>query len=249
MSTAETTSRPAYDQQERERVRRSLRRYMEEHRIGTPTLQLRIIEADARQRELPLSTLQRFITGSHRTSDAYVDMCRRFLESVGVEGETADFAAVMAGQFGGGDSKQAQELAAAFAHEYVLDASPWDTEGSGDVPYAIARFDQVPGKPYLKIAEEAHDMIRPTASPRRHRYEGALVFNDRLVHGFLRSCLTRQPKTYALRYPGSDEASSRTLLEGAVQYANSENEIRQLAVRLRDIRNPLRHVRADEELT
>lgn len=168
-----------YDQKERERIRRSLRRYMEQHRIGTPTLQFRIIEADARGRELPLSTLQRFVAGSHRTSDAYVDMCRQFLESAGMAGEAVDVGEALAVHFGDENSERARGLAAAFAHEFMIYATPWDQERSGDGPYAIARCDQVPDKPYLKVAEEARDMPRPGASPRRHRYEGTLVFNDR----------------------------------------------------------------------
>ncbi len=246
MSEAQT--RPAYDQQERERIRRSLRRYMEEHRIGTPTLQLRIIEADARQRELPLSTLQRFVAGSHRTMDSYVDMCRRFLEGTGAQAEPGDIGEALAARFGDGDAKQARELAAAFANEYVIHADPWDSTRAAGLPYAVVRFDRVPEKPYLKIAEEAHDMPRQAQPARRHRYEGALVFNGRLVHAFLRSCLTRQPKTYTLRYPGSGQTTT-TLLEGAVLYADTQNEIRQLAVQLVDSRNQPVRVKADEEMT
>lgn len=245
----ESAARDAYDLKERARIRRSLRRYMEEHRIGTPTLQLRIMKADARGRELPLSTLQRFIAGSHRTSDAYVDMCRRFLESAGMAGETVDLAEALAAHFGDEDSEQARARAAAFADLYRIEATPWDAERSGNAPYAIARFDQVPGKPYLKVAEEAHDMARPVGSARRHRYEGTLVFNNRLVHGFLRSCLTRQPKTYTLRYPGPGGAASSLLLEGAVLYGDPAHEIRQLAVRIVNNRGQPHRVSADEELT
>lgn len=245
----ESAAREAYDLKERERIRRSLRRYMEAHRIGTPSLQLRIMKADARERELPLSTLQRFVAGSHRTSDAYVDMCQRFLESAGMAGEVVDIAEALAAHFGDENSEQACARAAAFADRYRIQATPWETERAGGAPYAIARFDQVPGKPYMKVAEEVHDMARSIGSPRRHRYEGTLVFNDRLVHGFLRSCLTRQPKTYTLRYPGPGAATSSVLLEGAVLYGDPEHEIRQLAVRVYDNRGQPHQVRANEELT
>src|SRR5690606_1753525 len=113
--------------------------------------------------------------------------------------DATDFAEILAAQFGGEESKRAHELAAAFAGEYVLAASPWkNNERTDEAPYAIARMDRVPGKPYLKVSEEAHDMPAPGASPRRHRYEGALVFKGRFVHGFLRSCVMGQPKTYTL---------------------------------------------------
>ncbi len=222
---------------------------MEEHRIGTPTLQLRIMKADARGRELPLSTLQRFIAGSHRTSDAYVDMCRRFLERAGVAGEVIDVAEALAAHFGDENSEQARARAAAFADQYRIHATPWDAERAGNAPYALARFDHVPGKPYLKVAEEAHEVAKTIGSPRRHRYEGTLVFNDRLVHGFLRSCITRQPKTYTLRSPGPGAMTSSVLLEGAVLYGDRYHEIHQLAVRIVNNRGQPHQVGADEELT
>lgn len=244
----ESAAREVFDQKERARIRRSLRRYMEEHRVGTPTLQRRIEEADARRRELPLSTLQRFVAGSHRTSDSYVDMCARFLESVGVSVAAGEIGEALAGYFGGQDIQQARKLAAVFAGTYLIHADPWDRTRAGGAPYADVRFDHEAEKPYLVIAEEAHDMHRQGGSPRRHRYEGTLVFSGHHVHGFLRSCLTRQPKTYTLRYPGPAGTGS-TLLEGAVLYTDTENEIRQLAVRLTGNKNEPLSVKADEALS
>ena len=81
-----------------------------------------------------------------------------------------------------------------------------------------------------------------------HRYEGTLVFSGHYVHGFLRSCLTRQPKTYTLRYPGPAGTGS-TLLERAVLYADTENAIRQLAVRLTGNKSEPLSVKADEALS
>jgi len=244
----ESAAREAFDQKERARIRRSLRRYMEEHRVGTPTLQRRIEEADARRRELPLSTLQRFVAGTHRTSDSYVDMCARFLEGVGVSAAAENIGEALAGYFGDKDRQQARTRAAVFAGAYVIHAEPWDRTHAGGAPYADARFDHEPEKPYLAVAEETHDMQRQGGLPRRHRYEGTLVFSGHYVHGFLRSCLTRQPKTYTLRYPGPAGTGS-TLLEGAVLYTDTENEIRQLAVRLTGNKSEPLSVKADEALS
>ena len=90
---SEPESRTGFDQRERELVRSALRRYMEENRIGTPTLQYRIIEADPRRREIPLSTLQRFITGAHHTQDHHVALCHAFVRDLPYYGEGRDIGA------------------------------------------------------------------------------------------------------------------------------------------------------------
>ena len=89
---SEPESRTGFDQRERELVRSALRRYMEENRIGTPTLLYRIIEADPRRREIPLSTLQRFITGAHHTQDHHVALCHAFVRELPYYGEGRDVA-------------------------------------------------------------------------------------------------------------------------------------------------------------
>ncbi len=79
-----TERRPAYDDSERERIRRLLLRYKDDHSVGVPTLQLRIAESigDANPDRVPLKSLQRFIAATHRTDDALVDHCMNFLMSV-----------------------------------------------------------------------------------------------------------------------------------------------------------------------
>lgn len=205
----ESAARETYDLKERARIQRALRRYMEAHRIGTPTLQLRIMEADARGRELPLSTLQRFVTGSHRTSDAYVDMCRRFLESVGAPDEAAAFDGLH-GFFGQPESPEEQNKLVSFLEERVAGEYETRTRPStqgGQMPYppessliaSRASFVAVAGKPYLEVREFVPDHMNVERAPnRRSAYEGALVGIPPLMHIFLRSALTRQPKTYTL---------------------------------------------------
>lgn len=79
-----TQRRPAYDAPERERIRRLLLRYKEDHGVGVPTLQLRIAEVvgDGNPDRVPLKSLQRFLGATHRTDDALVDHCMNFLMTV-----------------------------------------------------------------------------------------------------------------------------------------------------------------------
>lgn len=236
----ESNAREAYDLEERARIQRALRRYMEAHRIGTPTLQLRIMTADARGRELPLSTLQRFISGSHRTSDAYVDMCRRFLESVGAPEAAPDFGATLAAYFGDGGTAPA--TMGAYAGTYIVHAKPWEPENT--LPYAYARFEPVPDKPYIAVAETTHDMPRLEAPARRHRFEGALVFNAPFAHIFLHSCITRQPKSYALQRAG--QLTGKAMFEGPAFFTDLENNTRQLSVRFDTYVSPFPGAQSEE---
>lgn len=78
------SQRPAYDEKERERIRRALLRYKQQHRVGVPSLQLRIAEAtgDPNPDRIPLKSLQRFLAATHRTDDALVHHCAGFLLKV-----------------------------------------------------------------------------------------------------------------------------------------------------------------------
>lgn len=222
----ESAAREAYDLKERARIQQALRRYMEAHRIGTPTLQLRIMEADARGRELPLSTLQRFVTGSHRTSDAYVDMCRRFLESLGAQDEAAEFDGLH-GFFGRAAAPDQQTEVVAFLEERVAGEYESRTRPStqgGQMPCppesplvaSRASFAAGTGKPYLEVREFVPDHMNTERAPhRRSAYEGALISAPPLMHIFLRSALTRQPKTYTLALAEIEDAPEGvTVLEG-----------------------------------
>jgi hypothetical protein len=75
---------PVVDNAERERVRSGLKRYKELHGgIGDPELQQRIMFAlNCGESSVPLSTLQRFIRGTHRTDDVMVRRYRKFLSKV-----------------------------------------------------------------------------------------------------------------------------------------------------------------------
>lgn len=198
---------------------------MEEHCIGTPTLQLRIIEADApRKRELPLSTLQRFLAGSHRTTDVYVEMCARFLEHVGALAERSDFGAALAAFIGDGET-WGDRLAAEYAGDFLVRAG----EQYGPPLESFATFSPVPGQPFLAVREKGFNLPGGEGGRRRHPYEGVLVANLPLVHVMLRSTVTRQPKIYYLK---PVDQSGKGGLAGEASFIDLENQIRHISVRI-----------------
>lgn len=69
------------DEAERARVRAALERYKSEHGgIGNPELQARMVTfLECDDSEVPLSTLQRFMRGTHRTSDEMIQRYQNFL--------------------------------------------------------------------------------------------------------------------------------------------------------------------------
>jgi hypothetical protein len=79
---------PVVDKAERERVRHGLKEYKELHGgIGDPELQQRIMYSlGCSDSAVPLSTLQRFIKGSHRTDDLMVRRYAKFLSIVAPPG-------------------------------------------------------------------------------------------------------------------------------------------------------------------
>lgn len=79
---------PVVDKEERERVRSGLKRYKELHGgIGDPELQQRMMFAlGCGESSVPLSTLQRFVRGSHRTDDTAVRRYAKFLAIVAPPG-------------------------------------------------------------------------------------------------------------------------------------------------------------------
>jgi hypothetical protein len=89
---------PVVDKGERERVRSGLKRYKEMHGgIGDPELQQRIMFAlGCRESAVPLSTLQRFIRGTHRTDDAMVRRYRMFLSKVAPPAASDELGAALA---------------------------------------------------------------------------------------------------------------------------------------------------------
>jgi hypothetical protein len=70
-----------FDAAARELIRKKLTRYMEENRIGLPTLAKRITDVNP-EHEIQITTLQRFLAGYVRTDDRYVALFHRFTEGL-----------------------------------------------------------------------------------------------------------------------------------------------------------------------
>jgi hypothetical protein len=197
----EPVRRPEFDEQARDRIRRGLRRYMEAHRIGTPTLLTRIMEADApRFRELPLSTLQRFLADSHRTLDPYVDMCGQFLKSQ-EKSPAREFGEAFL-SFAGREPDL--ETADGLSLSGRLDslAAAWESyAGDSNTPYSEIAFTKEAGRSFL-FAEEAVFFNLPERPGRRERrpFEGAAVLSGSRLVAVLRDGLTRAPKCYSLSW-------------------------------------------------
>ena len=79
----EPARKSSFDQADRERIRAALFRYMEEHRVGVPTLIAHMAKAvDRDQRYIPQKTLQRFLAGEMRTNDASVSIFHEFARTL-----------------------------------------------------------------------------------------------------------------------------------------------------------------------
>jgi len=82
-------SEKTYDLAERELTRKKLIRYAKENGIGAVRLAKRIKASHPREKEIPVSTLQRFLDNRMRTNEPAVRLCYRFAESLVVSDSTA----------------------------------------------------------------------------------------------------------------------------------------------------------------
>lgn len=209
-----TQTRPAFDELTRERIRRGLRAYMEANRIGTPTLLGRIMEADApRFREMPLSTLQRFIAGRHRTLDSYVGMCQQFLEKQGAA-LAPEFGEALHRFIGHAPSPAAEALPIGTALEVVADSYEIALTGAGqEKAYGEITLSRDPRQNYLHAQETVFGEYSDRLNRReRIPFSGAAVLSGAQLFVVLRNSLTRSPKCYAvstLNAPGEPAASPR----------------------------------------
>ena len=78
---SDEVDRQVFDEAARELIRKKLTRYMEENRIGVPTLAKQITDANP-EHEIQITTLQNFLTGHAQTDDRYVALFHRFAEGL-----------------------------------------------------------------------------------------------------------------------------------------------------------------------
>lgn len=192
-----------FDAAERDRLRRALLRYMEDNRIGVPTLQRLVAEAnDIVVDRVPLKTLQRFLGDTHRSNDAMVRFCQRFVATT-PDDDPVD-------QFG----EQAAAFHATPAPPLALDQCAGTFEGIAEVrqkglalhnPDATTKVSDLilterTGARFLR-AEQFVSGWRADAAPKdkaRRAYEGAAVMTAAGLVILLRNILTGAPRTYWL---------------------------------------------------
>lgn len=215
-----------FDKAERERIRRVLLRYMQDNRIGTPKLRDLIAEANglvARRdgkEPIALSTVQRFVSNTHRANDSFVGLCARFAadlpdaDPVAVFGEqlTAFLDANDPGKEGG-NAPQALPpvMAGAFACHARRDlpaSGQMRLLPKGDdrdlIPYSRLEITPMPGQPFATVHERvrhrtppADPLLGPATVPCR-AYEGVATGTGGAVLALMRDMLLGTPRLYWL---------------------------------------------------
>ncbi len=204
-----------FDEGERQAIRHSLLRYIDENNIGVPTLQRLIAAANGISvDQLPLKTLQRFMADTHRSNDLMVRYCHHF-----VRGQLVDpiksfgdqFAAFLGVWRDGRDCRPVPpDMAGTFASHTKEALPPGQTmrvSRAGDlVPFSRIQVDLLPGHVFAVISETivnwkalpsgTSDYSLPT-TPRRN-YEGVLIHPNGALFAIMRNVLTGTPRTYWL---------------------------------------------------
>lgn len=201
-----------FDMTERARLRAALLRYMKEHGIGVPTLQVRIADGTDRSPDLlPLKTLQRFLADVGRTNDTFLIPCFEFAQSLPAGDDIEGFAREAAGFFG---VEQAGANAAGLTGNYAVFARPQKTDTRMRVlaPDDIEQREEFsvfhsrcvveqsgPAGPYRLHEETIITSEGTQADSVRHIYEGVVLAFDPLVFALSKNALTRLPRAYWLR--------------------------------------------------
>ena len=206
---AERTQQTRFDQADRDRVRRALLRYMEAHRIGVPTLQKLIAEAnDLALDNLPLKTLQRFLAASHRSNDIIVRFCHRFAEGLPDDDPLADLGEAVAAFVGGRRDGAAFEPPADMIGTFAGRTEPAQTGFAVSppgydhwVPFSTLTVAALPARPFASVSEIVTNWRRATveaAAPARRTYEGVLFQPAGAYCALMRNVLTGTLRLYWL---------------------------------------------------
>lgn len=197
-------------------MRSALLRYMQENRIGVPTLQVRIAQTSSRSVDLiPLKTLQRFLAHSHRTNDAFLIPVYQFSSGLPAQDGDTGIAQTLGRFFRNATSAVAAgDARTAFAGSFAvfLEKDPPKVLGRKDAPFRArkshlsARADEERGVSVLVeevfISDDGSPLHRD--SEFRHRYEGFALDIHAPVIALLRNVLTGFPKSYWL-YPDGNQ--------------------------------------------
>lgn len=201
------TEQTRFDQADRNRIRRCLLRYMEENRIGVPTLQKLVAEAnDLTLDRLPLKTLQRFLADTHRSNDIMVRFCHHFAAGLADDDPLDSFGEALTVFWGASGTAEWQalgpEMIGAFegrAEEAVtglrMGQDSW-------VPFSTLNIEAVPAPSYARASETITNWGRTTTPDPdtrvRRSYEGVLLHPPGALLLALRNSLTGAPRLYWL---------------------------------------------------
>lgn len=205
-----------FDQADRDRIRRALLRYCQEHAIGVPTLQKEIAAAnDLSLDRVPLKTLQRFLGNTHRSNEAMVRFCDRFVGNVAdIDPITAlgeQVAAFLGVWRSGHDCRPVPPiLAGSFAGRTKLIPEPGQMRIMTNdpaieyPPFSHMEIELLPGRAFASVRETISNWNRrPPASsepsaettPRR-AYEGIALHPNGSLFMLMRNVLTGTPRIY-----------------------------------------------------
>ena len=206
---------------ERDRMRAAILRYMEEQKIGVPTLRERIAKATGRTRNVPsgkdpytidLKTLQRFLNNTHRTNDAFFVPLAQWLKDLPPPTDEVGAFADSAVRFFDSAIRSRREAGLFLGTLKVLHPAPAEKMRilkKGDdnfVPFATMDVSQDGAENILRVTEEVFAPDDNQATPAngyRRLYEGVAVDLNIPVMIILRNVMTGYPKSFWL-YQYSD---------------------------------------------
>lgn len=185
-----------FDQEQRDRIREAIKAYMKAHSIGVPTLLSRVHNADPRRREISLPTMQRFVRGTHKTSEMVVGMSLQLLKTEGfaipepqdvAEDPMLALESALSGFFlpqvaGDEQTREVRDIAGSYRR----------TEA--DAPDASVVIAAAPSGGALHISETRKQGVTT------NHYNGVLLTHKKHLFGVLRNALTYEPRVYWLHY-------------------------------------------------
>ncbi|CAH1666185.1 conserved hypothetical protein [Hyphomicrobiales bacterium] len=199
-----------FDQTDRERIRRALLRYMQQHAVGVPTLQKEIATANKLGLDrVPLKTLQRFLGNTHRSNDAMVRFCHQFAEAL-LEDDPLDRLGEELAAFHAVSASNGEQISSLPSLEQCSGTFEGigPVQAKGIVAYDPQKVTKVSAltlsarraSPFMRAAEIVSNW-RYEAEPQgpaRRSYEGVAVMTSTGLLVALRNNLTGAPRTYWL---------------------------------------------------
>lgn len=203
---SEHEKKSVFDQRERQRIRAALFRYMEERRIGVPTLIAHMAKAVKRdERYIPQKTLQRFLAGEMRTNDASVAIFHEFAGKLAPARDDLAELALALGGFFQPLTDPGSPLPPAPLPLGPLESYSDPTTTTLRLHLGTLTF--LPGPDRLALTEQVFPpVLEPDARPadehrregRGEQFEGVATTCGNLHLGVLRSTATRRPRIHWL---------------------------------------------------